>query len=146
MEELEHDTRLIWNSPDSIEIDDGRYSKEVFEALALALYPKIAEVKSLLGRSQMQEGAKLFDGDLTFRIDELVQLVDRTEDAARFFYNYYREERSYDADRDYVRHVENGDDHLLIRYPAQFVSKLHWILLGMAEMAEIYDVHERWTD
>ena len=149
MEAIDTAYRLIWNDPEMVAMNAGPYSKEDFERLALSVYPLIAQVKQIFERPQVQEGAKLFDGDLTFRIDDIIKETERVEPAARFFYGYYYtdpEERPYEADTDYVTHVNHGNDRILIRYPRVFTSKIGWILEGMREMAKIYDVEERWTD
>lgn len=123
------------------------YDRNDMETLILQTYPLIRQIKSVLHRHQLEQGADLFDGDLTYRLTNLKEKTDIAADGGRFVYQYYQMEerdRSGDDDRMFTNEVNAGHDDLITDYPAYFAASIDHVLGGMSRMAKLYDVNEEW--
>lgn len=117
-----------------------------FKHFILTLYPQIQDVQKLFLRPQFQDGAKLFDGELTGILERVNELVVDAIRAGASVYEYAFEMNKIGAElrKDVVKRHLDGNELLLVAFPEQMVRALWDVMDGMSRMARLYDVDYKW--
>lgn len=118
-----------------------------FQAFVLDLYPSIISIREILARPALQEGAQLFDGDLTYVFSDLIKEVDKAVQAGRGLYDYFEElgEAEHDIGSHAFWDLLDGREKVLLRFPRRFVQGAWAVMEGMSRMARMYDVDHNWS-
>lgn len=116
----------------------------VFEQFILRCYPIALAAHSLLKRPQLVEGASLFDGELTYRLEKLRQLTSTVVVEGEELYRYHRypKSRVHDSEQRYMNELASGAGDTMILFPRQFATQAMKVLERMTLLARLYDISE----